>query len=114
MPPPAAMVAGTLTTMAVSSGEMSQFATWAAAIIVGGGTAGAVQMSTVAARGISTATTGGLGNFVIATGEWISAIFLSIMAMILPVLVAIAVIIVFVIAVRWIRAKRMENVSHSV
>jgi hypothetical protein len=36
------------------------------------------------------------------------------MAMILPVLVAIAVIIVFVIAVRWIRAKRMENVSHSV
>jgi hypothetical protein len=111
---PAAMVAGTLTTMAVSSGEMSQFATWAAAIIVGGGTAGAVQMSTVAARGISTATTGGLGNFVIATGEWISAIFLSIMAMILPVLVAIAVIIVFVIAVRWIRAKRMENVSHSV
>ena len=111
---PAAMVAGTLTTMAVSSGEMSQFATWAAAIIVGGGTAGAVQMSTVAARGISTATTGGLGNFVVATGELISAIFLSIMAMILPVLVAIAVIIVFVIAVRWIRAKRMENVSHSV
>lgn len=32
---PAAMVAGTLTTMAVSSGEMSQFASWAAAIIVG-------------------------------------------------------------------------------
>ncbi len=37
--------------MAVSSGEMSQFASWAAAIIVGGGTAGVVQMSTVAARG---------------------------------------------------------------
>ncbi len=33
---PAAMVAGTLTTMAVSSGEMSQFASWAAAIIIGG------------------------------------------------------------------------------
>ncbi|MEG2268784.1 MAG: DUF4126 domain-containing protein, partial [Acinetobacter sp.] len=111
---PAAMVAGTLTTMAVSSGEMSQFATWAAAIIVGGGTAGAVQISTVAARGISTATTGGLGNFVIATGEWISAIFLSIMAMIVPVIVAIAVMILFVIAVRWIRAKSMERVGHSV
>ena len=111
---PAAVVAGTLSTMAVSSGEMSQFATWAAALIVGGGTAGVVQMSTVAARGVSTATTGGLGNFVIATGEWISAIFLSIMAMILPVFVAIAVMILFVIAVRWIRAKRMENVSHSV
>lgn len=34
---PAAMVVGTLSTMAVSSGEMSQFAAWAAAIIVGGG-----------------------------------------------------------------------------
>ena len=49
---PAAILAGTLTTMAASSGEMSQFAAWAAAIIVGGGTAGAVQMSSVAARGL--------------------------------------------------------------
>ena len=55
---PAAMIAGTLATMAVSSGEMSQFASWAAAIIVGGGTAGVVQMSTVAARSVSTATNG--------------------------------------------------------
>ena len=30
---PAAMIAGTLTTMAVTSGEMSQFAGWATAII---------------------------------------------------------------------------------
>ena len=69
---PAAMIAGTLATMAVSSGEMSQFASWAAAIIVGGGTAGVVQMSTVAARGVSTATTGGLGNFIVATGSGLS------------------------------------------
>ncbi|WP_296284587.1 DUF4126 domain-containing protein [uncultured Acinetobacter sp.] len=106
---PAAMIAGTLTTMAVSSGEMSQFAGWAAAIIVGGGTATAVQMSTVAARGVSTATTGGLGNFVIATGEWISAILLSVMAMVVPVFVAIAVFILIVLVIRWIRLKRQEN-----
>ncbi len=111
---PAAMVAGTLTTMAVSSGEMSQFATWAAAIIVGGGTAGVVQMSTVAARGVSTATTGGLGNSVIATGEWIGAIVLSVLAMIMPVFIAVAVLILIVIGVRWIRAKKLENISHSV
>lgn len=106
---PAAMVAGTLTTMAVSTGEMSQFAGWAAAIIVGGGTATAVQMSTVAARGVSTATTGGLGNFVVATGELISAVVLSIMAMVVPVFVAIAVLIMIVLAIRWIRIKRQEN-----
>ena len=63
------MIAGTLATMAVSSGEMSQFASWAAAIIVGGGTAGVVQMSTVAARGVSTATTGGLGNLSLQQGS---------------------------------------------
>ena len=103
---PAAMIAGTLTTMAVSSGEMSQFAGWASAIIVGGGTAGAVQLNTVALRGVSTATTGGLGNFVIATGEWIGAILLSILAMLLPIFVAILVMVGIVFAIRWIQKKR--------
>jgi len=109
---PAAMIAGTLTTMAVSSGEMSQFAGWAAAIIVGGGTAGVVQMSTVAARGVSTATTGGLGNFVVATGEWIGAILLSVSAMLVPALVAVVVLIAITLAVRWIRHKKQEQ-AHS-
>lgn len=109
---PAAMIAGTLTTMAVSSGEMSQFAGWAAAIIVGGGTAGVVQMSTVAARGVSTATTGGLGNFVVATGEWIGAILLSVSALLVPALVAIVVVIAVIWAIRWIRHKKQEQ-AHS-
>lgn len=109
---PAAMIAGTLTTMAVSSGEMSQFASWAAAIIVGGGTAGAVQMSTVAARGVSTATTGGLANPVVSTTEWVSAAVLSVLAIALPVVVAIAVIICIFLAVRWIRKKRTENIAN--
>ncbi|MDH2579602.1 DUF4126 domain-containing protein [Acinetobacter baumannii] len=106
---PAAMIAGTLATMAVSSGEMSQFASWAAAIIVGGGTAGVVQMSTVAARGVSTATTGGLGNFIVATGEWIGAILLSVSAMLVPALVAIVVLIAVIWVVRWIRHKKQEQ-----
>ncbi len=93
---PAAMVAGTLTTMAVSSGEMSQFASWAAAIIVGGGTAGAVQMSTVAVRGLSTATTGGLANPVVSTGEWMGALLLSILSFLVPVLVVIVAVIALI------------------
>ncbi|EXS27465.1 hypothetical protein J690_2575 [Acinetobacter sp. 742879] len=109
---PAAMIAGTLTTMAVTSGEMSQFAGWAAAIIVGGGTAGVVQMSTVAARGVSTATTGGLGNFVVATGEWIGAILLSVSALLVPALVAVVVVIAVILAIRWIRHKKQEQ-AHS-
>lgn len=110
---PAAMVAGTLTTMAVSSGEMSQFASWAAAIIVGGGTATAVQMGTVAVRGLSTATTGGIANPVVSTGEWIGAIVVSVLSLIVPVLVVIVGVLLVVIAIRWIKRKRQESTNHS-
>ena len=103
---PAAMIAGTLTTMAVSSGEMSQFASWASAIIVGGGTAGVVQMSTVAVRGVSTATTGGIANPVISTGEWIGAAVLSVLSFIVPVLVVFVVLLTLIWAIRWIRGKK--------
>ena len=110
---PAAMVAGTLTTMAVSSGEMSQFASWAAAIIIGGGTAGAVQMSTVAVRGLSTATTGGIANPVVSTGEWIGAFLLSILSLLVPVLVVIVVLMMVVWSVRWVRRKKQESMNSS-
>ncbi|RKG29386.1 DUF4126 domain-containing protein [Acinetobacter tianfuensis] len=110
---PAAMIAGTLTTMAVSTGEMSQFASWAAAIIVGGGTATAVQMGTVAARGVSTATTGGIANPLLSTGEWIGAFVLSILSLIVPVLMVIVVLLVAVWAVRWLRRKKQENMHRS-
>ena len=111
---PAAMIAGTLTTMAVSSGEMSQFASWAAAIIIGGGTAGAVQMSTVAVRGLSTATTGGIANPVVSTGEWIGAFLLSVLSLLVPVLVVIVVLIMVVWGVRWVRRKKQESMNSSI
>ena len=110
---PAALIAGTLTTMAVSTGEMSQFASWAAALIVGGGTATAVQMSTVALRGVSTATTGGIANPLVSTGEWISALVISVLAFTVPVLVVIMGIILMIVGVRWIRRKKQENLDHS-
>lgn len=110
---PASMIAGTLATMAVSSGEMSQFASWAAAIIVGGGTAGVVQINTVAARTVSTGTTGGIANPLLSTGELISAIVLSVLSFIVPVLVVIVVILAIIFIVRWIRRKRAEKLDHS-
>nr|WP_277613858.1 DUF4126 domain-containing protein [Acinetobacter nematophilus] len=110
---PAAMVAGTLTTMAVNSGEMSQFASWAAAIIVGGGTATAVQMGTVAVRGLSTATTGGIANPIVSTGEWIGAIVVSILSLIVPVLVVCVGIIAVIFVIRWIKTKKQKSTNHS-
>lgn len=110
---PAAMVAGTLTTMAVSTGEMSPFASWAAAIIVGGGTASAVQLSTVAVRGLSTATTGGIANPLVSTTEWMSALLISVLSFFVPVFVVIVGIILMIIGIRWIRRKKQENLNHS-
>ena len=110
---PAAMVAGTLTTMAVSTGEMSPFASWAAAIIVGGGTASAVQLSTVAVRGLSTATTGGIANPLVSITEWISALLISVLSFFVPVFVVIVGIILMIIGIRWIRRKKQENLNHS-
>lgn len=108
---PAALVAGTLTTMAAGTGEMSQFASWASALIVGGGTATAVQMSTVAVRGLSTATTGGVANPVVSTGEWIGAFAVSILSLIVPVLVVIVGVIALIWVIRWIRIKKKSNLE---
>ena len=107
---PSAMIAGTLTTMAASTGEMSQFASWASAIIVGGGTATAVQMSTVAVRGLSTATTGGIANPLVSTGEWISALVVSVMAFVVPVLVVTVGFILMLIVIRWVMKKKKAQI----
>src|SRR5947208_5493404 len=65
---PAAIIAGTIITASMVSG-MSPFLKWTLAIIAGGGTAGLVQGTTVVARGLSTASTGGLANPLFATIE---------------------------------------------
>ena len=90
---------------------MSQFASWAAAIIIGGGTAGAVQMSTVAVRGVSTATTGGVANPLVSTVEWIGAVLLSVLSLLVPVLVVVVGIILAIWAVRWFKRKKQESIS---
>ncbi len=66
---------------------------WTLAIIAGGGAAAATQGATTLLRGTSTLTTGGLGNPVIATLEIVGAIFMSLLAIIMPYLALIAVLI---------------------
>lgn len=88
---PAAIGAGTLLTFGFVPG-LDPFAQWSLALIAGGGLAGTIQASTVAARATSTATTGGLGNFVVATGEAFGAVVLALLALFLPVLAIVAVI----------------------
>lgn len=94
---PAAMIAGTLITASFGS-HLDPFLQWSLAIIAGGGTAGAIKGLTGFSRIGSTATTGGLGNFVVATIELVSAVILAVMAIVLPKLaVVLALLLILVL-----------------
>jgi len=103
---PLAGIAGTFAVGATLV-DMNEVATWALAIIAGGGTAAAISSTTATARAISTTTTGGVGNFLVNTGETIGALFLSITAIVLaPLAFLIAVILLFVVIKVWKRIKK--------
>lgn len=101
---PLAIVAGTILT-ASQMGEMSHLLQWSLAIIAGGGVCGAVQVGTVAIRAVSTGTTGGFGNFLVATLELIAAVVVTVLAVVLPV--------VGIIAVVWITYKMLRKIIAS-
>jgi len=92
---PAAVVAGTIVTASLVS-DVSPFLKWTLALIAGGGAAGVVQGTTVAARAASSAGTGGLGNPFLATIEFGGSILTSILALVMPVL-AVALLVLFVV-----------------
>lgn len=87
---PAAVVAGTIVA-ASSFTEMDPLLKWTLAIIGGGGLAGIVKGTTTVTRGASTATTGGLANWVLSTFELGASFMLSMFAILVP-LVTIAVV----------------------
>jgi hypothetical protein len=88
---PAAIVAGTVVTASLVA-DLSPFLKWTLAAIAGGGVAGAVQGTTVLARAVSSAGTGGLANPIVSTFELGGSLLLSCLALIVPVLVAIGVV----------------------
>lgn len=91
---PAAVVAGAVISASVFTG-MDPFLRWTLAIIAGAGAAGAVQTASVVTRAASTATTGGFGNFVVATGELILSVVAAFLAPFVA-LVLIACLIIFI------------------
>ncbi len=81
---PAALLAGTLAAAAVIT-DLPPLVKWTTAIIAGGGAAGLTQGVTSLLRAKSTATTGGLGNAAIASGELGGAVILSVLAILAPI-----------------------------
>lgn len=99
---PAALIAGTVVSAAVMT-DLPPIVKWTTAVIAGGGAAGLTQGLTSLLRAKSTVLTGGLGNHVLATGEWGGALLVSLLALAFPV-VAVALVAVFCwFAIRLVR-----------
>ena len=90
---PAAALAGILVTAACII-EMEPLMQWTLAVIAGGGAAGTVKTGLTGFRLSSTAVTGGIANPLIATVEWLSALAISILSLVLPILAACLAIII--------------------
>lgn len=96
---PLAVGAGTLM-MLTSLGDQHGAIGWALALILGGGTSGIVQAATVKLRALSSGTTAGAGNAIVAGGELVSASTFSLVALFLPLIALTISIILLVIVVR--------------
>lgn len=105
---PAAVVAGVVASAAVIT-DLPPLVTWAVALIGGGGAAGVMQMLSVGARLKSTATTAGVGNPVIATGESAGAIAMTATALLVPVVALVAFLAVLVLGIRVARRRRARR-----
>ena len=90
---PTAVIAGTIITGSFVS-DMSPMLQWTIAVIVGGGSAGAVQGLTDVTRLASTTLTGGFANPGVSTMELLSSTVLSMLAIAVPVLATVVVFVV--------------------
>ena len=92
---PAAVIAGTVVTASFIM-NLSPFLKWTLALIAGGGAAGIIQGGSVFLRGKTALATGGTGNPLLAAGETVGSAVLSVLAILIPVMVAIAILAVCV------------------
>ncbi|MGF1531675.1 MAG: DUF4126 domain-containing protein [Puniceicoccaceae bacterium] len=103
---PLAVFAGTILAASVIPGE-SEWVRWIAGLFLGGGSAGVVQAATVLARGVSTGTTGGVGNPVFAAAESGMSFTMVLVTLVLPLVAAVLVLMmVFWFVSRFVKVIR--------
>jgi hypothetical protein len=96
---PAAITAGVVTTAAATP-DLPPLVRWTLALVAGGGAAGLVHAGTALLRLKSSAFTAGAGNSVVATGELVGSVVLSLLALLAPLLAGAAAVILLVILAR--------------
>ncbi|HEV8579607.1 MAG TPA: DUF4126 domain-containing protein [Thermoanaerobaculia bacterium] len=102
---PTAIVAGVLVTASAMT-DVSPMLKWTLAVLAGGGTTAVFQGVTAMVRHISSFTTGGLGNPVVATAEAGSSALLAVLAITLPVLAFLLVIALLYVGVKKLLFRR--------
>lgn len=84
--------------------DIDPLLSWTIAIILGGGTALSVELLTVKARALSSFFTGGLGNVVVASGELFFSTFISLLAIVIPIVAFL--FLLFMVFIMWKLIRR--------
>ena len=101
---PIAVVAGIVVTASVVT-DVSPLLRWTLAAVAGGGAAGTTQGLTTFVRSVSSVTTGGIGNPLVATVEAGSSLVLSAVSLLAPLIAAVCLVVggtlLLVMLMRW-------------
>jgi hypothetical protein len=109
---PTAIAAGIILTASMLS-DISPFIKWSLAIIAGGGVSAVVQGGTMAFRAASTLTSGGMANFLVASGELFGSALLTVFAILIPVLCFFIVLLICCLMIwKMTRSSFIKNLFH--
>ncbi|KGT09424.1 membrane protein [Elizabethkingia anophelis] len=105
---PLATIAGTLL-FASQFTHLGAFPQWALALIAGGGTASVISSGFAGLRATSTATTGGTGNFMVASTETVGGSLMSVLALAAPIIAFIITILLIFLSIRYGKKDLEKN-----
>lgn len=110
---PAAAIAGTLLATSVMPID-NEWMKWIIGIVAGGGGAGLVSSGTGLLRLLSSKTTLGTGNAVVATGENTAALGGALLSFLIPIVMAVLFLLFFIWIIKKIVARfRKQPVKHN-
>jgi len=105
---PLAVIAGVVITASVIT-DLSPFWKWTIALIAGGSIAGTIQTGSALLRGMSSISTGGGANALVATAELVGSLVTTAVSLLAPI-VAFIIVLFFVV---WIVFKLMRRRTRS-
>ncbi|MGB5943562.1 MAG: DUF4126 domain-containing protein [Leeuwenhoekiella sp.] len=110
---PLAGICGTAV-MFATLGDLPPWITWSLALIAGGGTASIIAGTTAAIRGVSTASTAGLGNPVVSTVETGVSGAMSFLALFLPLIAFLGFLVILYLLFKGWKKIRLRGKNKSI